>query len=239
MKRLFFMVAVALLTFGMASCERNGDDNGGSNNGNTPSNPTNPTTDDWVDLGLPSGLLWAKCNLGATTPEEYGNYYAWGEIASKSVYTWDTYTYGDDDGFIHIYKYNSSADYGTVDNKIVLEPDDDAASVALGAGARMPTQAEWQELIDNTTVEWTTENDVYGRKFTAANGNSLFLPAAGFRVDAELCLAGELGAYWSSSLFEEIPSGAIYLDFQSDGMNMIYFDRFYGRSVRAVRARQN
>lgn len=233
------MVSVALLTFGMASCERNGDDNGGLNNSNTPSNPTNPTTGNWVDLGLPSGLLWAKCNLGATTPEKYGNYYAWGEIASKSVYTWDTYIYGDYDGLIRIYKYNPCADYGTVDNKIVLESEDDAASVVLAAGARMPTQAEWQELIDNTTVEWTTENDIHGRKFTAANGNSLFLPAAGFMYDAELCLAGELGAYWSSSLFEEIPSVAFSLDFQSDGMDMIYFERFYGRSVRAVCAGQN
>lgn len=194
MKKFFMIAAIALLTLGMSSCHKD-DDNGGSGNGNTPSTPTNPTDttstptdttatpvpDEWVDLGLPSGLLWAKCNLGATTPEGYGNYYAWGETQPKSEYTWATYTYGDFDSTYHLYKYNTSDSYGTVDNKTTLEAMDDAATVALGSGARIPTYDDWVELRSNTMGEWTQQNGVNGWKFTATNGNSLFLPAAGFR----------------------------------------------------------
>ena len=239
MKRFFYIAAVVLLTLGMGACHKD-DDNGGSNNGNTPTNPinpTNPTTGEWVDLGLPSGLLWAKCNLGATTPEEYGNYYAWGETQPKSDYSWATYTYGDYDSVTStytIYKYNTSENYGTVDNKTTLEAMDDAATAALGSGARIPTNAEWQELLDNTTAEWTTVNDVYGRKFTASNGNSLFLPVAGYWGGSSFYIGGIFGYYWSSSLFESAPSFAKSMNFHSGGSGMGSGYRNYGLSVRAV-----
>ena len=201
-----------------------------SGGGNTPAG--------WVDLGLPSGLLWAECNLGATTPEGYGNYYAWGETSTKSNYSWSTYRYGSD--YNKLTKYCSNSSYGLngfTDNLTTLQSGDDAATAVLGNGARMPTKAEWQELLNNTTATWTTQNGVYGQKFTAANGSSLFLPAAGYRNGSSLRYAGEYGYYWSSSLDESYPDDAWYVSFGSDGQYVgSYGGRDYGRSVRAVRS---
>ena len=115
------MAVLSLLTFGMVSCDRNDDITDNPTNPTNPTDPSDPTTGDWIDLGLPSGLLWAKCNIGATTPEGYGDYYAWGETQTKEDYGWVTYTYGDYDTAYHLYKYNTLEDYGTVDNKTVLE----------------------------------------------------------------------------------------------------------------------
>jgi len=229
------IAAIALLTLGMSSCHK--DDDNGTDNGNTPTNPTNPTTVEWIDLGLPSGLLWAKCNLGATTPEGYGNYYAWGETQPKYEYTWETYTYGDYDGAYHLYKYNTSDSYGTVDNKTTLEAMDDAATAALGTGARIPTYDDWVELRSNTTGEWTQQNGVNGWKFTATNGNTLFLPAAGYRDGSSLCNDGTDGGYWSSSLLSDYPDGARSFFLRWDGSYMSDSRRRYGVSVRAVRSR--
>lgn len=197
---------------------------------------------EWVDLGLPSGLLWAKCNLGATKPEEYGDYYAWGETTTKEVYNLSTYKYCTVDaesGLATLTKYstNSGHDFvGTPDNLTTLEAMDDAATQKLGSGARMPTKAEWEELIDNTTAEWTTLNGVNGRKFTASNGKSLFLPAAGSRFGSELYSAGDDGDYWSSSLDADYPVGAWDFGFNSDGQGMLSTLRGDGRSVRPVRS---
>ena len=202
--------------------------------------PDPEPTAGWVDLGLPSGLLWAKCNLGATTPEGHGDYYAWGETATKEVYNWSTYKYCtvDAEGSLQtLTKYNTSTTYGTPDNLTTLQAMDDAAAQKLGSGARMPTKAEWEELLNNTTAEWTQVNGVNGRKFTAANGNSLFLPAAGCRWVGELYGAGEDGNYWSSSLNADGPYLAWNFSFYSDDQNM-YGDYYRGggRSVRAVRS---
>lgn len=211
----------------MASCERP-DDTVEPDNQNVP--------EGCVDLGL----LWAKCNLGATTPEGYGDYYAWGETRTKGEYSWATYTYGDYDSETSnytMYKYNISADYGTVDDKTVLEAVDAAATQALGNGARIPTEAEWQELLDNTTEEWTTMNGINGLKFTAVNGNSVFLPAAGDRGGSELYYgAGEGGFYWSSSFGGSYPSSAWGRYFYSDGQGVDYYSRCYGYYVCAVRS---
>ncbi len=205
--------------------------NGGGNTGTE--------TVEWVDLGLPSGLLWAKCNLGATTPEGYGDYYAWGETATKEVYSLSTYKYCtvDAEGSLQtLTKYNTSTDYGTPDNLTTLQAMDDVATQKLGDGARMPTREEWEDLIANTTAEWTTVNGVAGRKFTAANGNSLFLPAAGGRFDSRLLYAGESGDYWSSSsLYSDYPGLAWGFTFDSDDQFMYFTVRTIGFSVRAVR----
>lgn len=220
------VVFAAMLSVGVVSC--NGENNGSGN-----------TTVEWVDLGLPSGLLWAKCNLGANTPEEYGNYYAWGETQPKEVYNWSTYRYCTVDGegnLTTLTKYNTSSVYGTIDNLTTLQAADDAATAALGNGARTPTEGEWQELLNNTTVEWTTKNGVNGRKFTADNGNTLFLPAAGYRYGSELTHAGGLGDYWSSSLDAGSPNVAWYFGFYSDYQSMSSgYYRGRGFSVRAVR----
>ena len=135
----------------------------------------------YVDLGLPSGLLWAACNVGANAPEEYGDYFAWGETQPKDVYNWSTYQYcmGSNNTLT---KYCTDPNYGYngfTDNLTILLPEDDAATANWGNGWRMPTKEEWQELLDNTTVTWTQQNGVNGRLFTGSNGNSLFLPAAG------------------------------------------------------------
>lgn len=196
-----------------------------------------PVPDGYVDLGLPSGLLWATCNLGANAPEEYGNYYAWGETTTKEVYNWSTYTYCNG-SYNTLTKYcdNSSYGYnGFTDNLTTLQAVDDAATAALGNGARMPTADEWRELINTTTVEWTQMNGVGGRKFTAANGNTLFLPAAGYRWGSELDLAGSYGYYWSSSRDADLPFDAWSFDFYPGGQDMSYRSRYDGRSVRAVR----
>ena len=195
---------------------------------------------EYVDLGLPSGLLWATCNVGADTPEDYGDYFAWGETEPKDTYGWSNYQYCMGSSTT-LTKYCSNSDYGYngfTDNLTALWPEDDAATVNWGGNWRMPTIDEWSELYDNTTNEWTTQNGVNGRLFTAVNGNSIFLPAAGGRWDDVLDLDGRGGYYWSTSLY----TGDIN---NLDGVWAIDFDfyrifsgvgaRCYGRSVRAVR----
>ena len=192
---------------------------------------------DWVDLGLPSGLLWATRNVGATLPEDYGDYFAWGETQPKSVYNWSTYRYGTADGdgnLSTLTKYNTSSYYGVVDNLTTLQPGDDAATANYGG--RTPTEEEWRELIDNTTSQWMTINGVNGRCFTGTNGNSLFLPAAGDRWGSSLDNAGGSGVYWSSSLYTDNPYYAWYFYFNSVGRGVTYYYfRDYGFTVRAVR----
>jgi len=185
---------------------------------------------DWVDLGLPSGTKWATCNVGATTPEGYGNYYAWGETTTKETYSWDTYRYYDGS---NLTKYTGS------DGLATLQSSDDAATANWGSGWRMPTQTEMRELIDNCTVTWTTQNGVNGRLFTGSNGNSIFLPAAGYRYDSELNGAGSGGYVWSGSLYSDDTGGAWGLLFDSDGCYVDIGDRYYGLTVRAVCQSQN
>ena len=196
---------------------------------------------EYVDLGLPSGQLWATCNVGASIPEEYGDYFAWAETDTKIIYNWSTYKYGE---YCELTKYCNNPSYGYndyTDNLIVLQADDDAATANWGSGWHMPTKTDWEELYQNTTVRWTTQGGVNGRCFTASNGSSLFLPAAGYRYGDGLDDAGSYGYYWSSSLRTENPNCAWSYYFYSVG-NSMYGDyrRFYGRSVRAVHsARQN
>lgn len=238
MKRTLKMMAFVAMAAGLAfaSCQKEDSNSTAANNGGT--NGGGQTTVEWVDLGLPSGLLWATCNLGATTPEGYGDYYAWGETTMKSTYNWSTYRYcNGSSSTMTKYCDNSSYGYnGFTDNLTTLEAMDDVAAQKLGSGARMPTAAEWRELIANTTAEWTTVNGVNGRKFTAANGSSLFLPAAGCRWDGELGPTGSYGYYKSSSLYEGGPSYAWDFYFGEGEQSMGDGHRDYGHSVRAVRS---
>ena len=192
----------------------------------------------YVDLGLPSGTLWATCNVGANAPEDYGDYIAWGETQPKETYTWENYQYSNgSENTLTKYCYDASYGYnGFTDNLTTLQPEDDAATANWGSDWRMPTKAEWQELYNNTTVTWTTQNGVNGRLFTASNGNTLFLPAAGYRGSSSLYYAGSGGYYWSSSLYTGNPILAWYLYFSSDGSDVYGGYRDYGRSVRAVRS---
>jgi len=189
----------------------------------------------WVDLGLPSGTLWATCNIGANVPEEYGYYFAWGEIQQKDTYSWDSYKYCYNGNEYMLTKYCNNASHGYnnfFDDLIILEPSDDAAEVIWGAEWRMPTKEEWLELCRNTTNHSTTQHGIKGNLFTATNGNSLFLPSAGSRPDGiyyEVC-----GSYWSSSLGTDLPCYAYSFCISWDECFVRPSYRFYGFSVRAV-----
>jgi hypothetical protein len=153
-----------------------------------------------VDLGLPSGLLWATYNVGATKPEEYGSYYAWGETEEKENYNWSTYKWCNGNSKT-LTKYCINSNYGTVDNKTVLDLEDDVAHVKWGSDWRMPTREEYKELCNNCTWTWTTLNGVNGYRVTGSNGNSLFLPAVGGNYGTEVEYSGLFGCYWSSSSY--------------------------------------
>ena len=202
----------------------------------------------YVDLGL--SVKWARCNLGASKPTDYGDYFAWGETEpNKADYTWATYKWmqaGKDD-WKHITKY-TFADGQTKgiwydaggnfigDNKTTLEAADDAATANLGSPWRMPTKDEIKELIDNCTWRWTTQDGVKGCEVKSKkNGNSIFLPAAGSRDRSELDYAGSQGCYWSSSLYTEYSERASRLYFDADLHTWASGFRYSGLSVRPVR----
>ncbi len=169
-----------------------------------PNIPDVPNTGnhEYVDLGL--SVKWATCNVGASKPEEYGDYFAWGEVEPKDEYRWETYKWCDGQANT-LTKYNTDSSYGTVDNKTVLEAADDAATVNWGGSWRMPTDVEMTELYENCTWTWTTENGVNGYRVTSNKigytDKSIFLPAAGFCANNNsYAEVGSNGSYWSSSL---------------------------------------
>ena len=195
---------------------------------------------DYVDLGLPSGTLWATCNIGASKPEYYGNYYAWGETKpqANNTYNWSSYKYANGN-YDRLTKYCNSNSYGNngfTDNLTALQTGDDPAASNWGSGWRTPSEAQWDELLSNTTNQWTTKNGVNGRLFTSRkNGQTLFLPAAGRCWDSGLNYAGSSGRYWSRSLYTGRPYDAWGLYFYSDRCNLYHDLRYNGFSVRPVR----
>ena len=195
-------------------------------------------TNGYVDLGLPSGILWATCNVGADTPEGFGDYFAWGDTLPKERYDWKSYRYCNFvEGRYELNKYCTDSYYGFngfVDSLTVLEFADDAARANLGADWRMPTSEEWRELLGETTCVWTTQNGVDGRLLTGSNGKSIFLPATGFRLDGELLCPG-LGIYWSSSLQtgSQMSAWSFHFDYEDCHVCGTY-ERSRGQSVRAV-----
>ena len=203
-----------------------------------------PDEGDWVDLGLPSGTIWATRNVGASAPEDYGDYFAWGETAPKDYYDWSTYKwhqgYYDANGAYHsgYTKYCTYSYYGYkgfVDNKTELDPEDDAAC-AHYPGGRMPSLEQIKELCDNCTWQWTQRNGVDGQLVTGSNGNTMFLPAAGYRWGESLYGAGSDGYYWSRTLSSDYPGTALGLYFYSGHWS--YWssnNRLFGHAVRAVR----
>ncbi len=196
----------------------------------------------YVDLGLPSGTLWASCNLGADSPEVYGDFFAWGETEPKDYYGLNTYkwNYGSGEEW-QLTKYCYDANYGYngfTDNLDALESDDDAATILLGDGSCIPTIDDWEELFQKTTNIWTTYNGVEGRLFSSSNGNSVFLPAAGNRWLSEYTGSGTEGFYTSSSLSIETPpnpSNNRLFCFDSHECAFRVGSRCYGTSVRPVR----
>ena len=190
-----------------------------------------------VDLGLSSGTKWAPWNVGADIPEESGCYYAWGETEEKHEYSWASYKWCDGSEN-SITKYCTTGNYGNVDNKTVLEPADDVASVKWGDAWRIPTIDEQNELIKECTWEWTSYNDVKGYNVTGPNGNSIFLPATGYCYDSIVMNKDSYGYYWLNSLGEFDSNGA-YLFFVSSKYEVWLrygYRRCYGYPVRAVSA---
>ena len=202
---------------------------------NIPDPNPNTGNHEYVDLGL--SVKWATCNVGATKPEEYGDYFAWGETTTKSTYNWSTYKYCNG-SYNNLTKYCTDSYYGTVDNKTQLELSDDAARANWGGSWRMPTDAEMTELREQCTWTWTTQNGVYGYKVTSKKSGytnkSIFLPAAGYRYDSSLNSAGSGGNYWSSSLNTDNPNYAWYVYFNSSNVYRYYNNRYCGFSVRPV-----
>ena len=180
-------------------------------------------THDYVDLGL--SVLWATCNLGAEKPEDYGNYYVWGETEDKNSYGWETYKYCQG-------TENSITKYNDTDGLTELELADDAAYVNWGSAWRIPSEKEWQELVNNTESAWTTENGVNGYKFTASNGNYIFLPAAGAHSKSRLFDDGGQGHYASRTL--KYPISTWQLNFVPTYVVVDYYAREYGYTVRPV-----
>ena len=200
-----------------------------------------PELYEFVDLGLPSGIKWASCNVGAEKPEDFGLYFAWGEtkgyegITDEKQFGWSDYKLCGGSSST-LTKYNTNSSYGTVDNKLVLEQVDDAAYQSDNT-CRMPTKAECEELIANTTSTWETLNGVNGRRFTSkTNGNSIFVPAAGNCGNGSVYVVGSYGNLWSSSLNESDSRDAWGLGFNSDSVFMGSGDRFNGLTVRAVKS---
>ena len=203
---------------------------------------------EYVDLGLPSGLLWATCNIGSNSPEGFGDYFAWGETEKKNSYDVTNYKFaaaGSDELHPQLTKYCNIPSYGYngfTDNLTTLLPEDDAATANWGNGWRMPTKTEWEELFNNTTLTWTPQNNVDGILLTASNGVSLFLPAAGLRSGNILWYVGSYYGYYSSSLYKgegnelwgDGPDCAMSIVGGSSGCNMSFGFRYPGRSVRAV-----
>ncbi len=239
-KKFFVMMLCGAMMASFTACEKNPvEDSIDQGNGNqTEESDFNPNGHEYVDLGLPSGLLWATCNVGANSPEEYGDYFAWGEVEIKSYYERDNYKWGvfneEDSKNCGMTKYNKT------DGKTTLDVEDDAAAVNWGGSWRMPTRAEQDELRTECTWTWTTDYNGTGTKGyvvsskAEGNTNSIFLPAAGFRLNSSFLVDGTNGYYWSSSLVMSYSGYAGNLDFNSDNYDWGNYFRFYGQSVRAV-----
>ena len=235
--KMFAIATVVMMSMAFIACSSDDDD----------SKP-NPNAVEYVNLGLPSRIKWAKSNLGANKPEEYGNYYAWGETKPKTTYNWSNYKWMQQgkSEWIYITKY-TIADGKTEgiwydsggkfigDGKILLEPGDDAATAKLGSPWRIPTLTDMQELIDNCKWEWTEVNGVKGCKGTGPNGKSIFLPAAGFRTGSKLLSKGNSGSFWSSELSAYSRSAYNFEFLVNESPTMPHCIRMLGFSVRPVR----
>jgi hypothetical protein len=200
-------------------------------------NPEPADNHEWVDLGLPSGTLWATMNVGANAPEQYGDYFAWGETEPKDIYKWTTYKWcNGTNNTLTKYCTDSSCGYnGFVDNKTELEPSDDAACAHFPDGC-MPSVEQIQELCDCCTWQWTEMNGVNGQLVTGPNGATMFLPAAGHRYDDKLQNVGSSCYYWSRTIFPNYPYYYAYrLYFTSEQVDWGIISRMYGFPVRAVR----
>ena len=217
--RRLALLSVAML-LGFAGCEKGSDqEQDRDNNGEGGSEIITGTINghDYVDLGLPSGLKWATCNVGANTPGDYGNYYAWGETITKSEYTEEnSLTYGEEIG-----DFSGNAIY-------------DVATANWGGSWRMPTKEEIRELHDYASWNWTRLYGANGCKVTGPNGNSIFLPSAGYCDGSSRDFVGEYGYYWGSTPYWSYTREAVHLFFDANDVDYYWSDRYEGYTVRPV-----
>lgn len=199
---------------------------------NQPANRGVTNGHEWVNLGLPSGTLWATCNVGASKPEEYGDYYAWGETQTKSDYSWWLYKYSDGSSSSAMTKYNET------DNLKELLSEDDVATTKWGSSWQIPSRIQCEELINGsyTTIVGMIENGISGWKITSkSNGNYIFLPAAGYRSNANLKSVGIMGGYYSRSLDASEYSHSFSLFLESSDIYTYSERRDFGATIRPVR----
>ena len=187
MKKFYLLVAMTAVVFSMQA-QVSGKENG----------------HEYVDLGL--SVKWATCNIGATSPEKYGDYFAWGETTPKKDYSWNTYKYakGNYDKLTKYCNVRNSGYNGYTDNKTILDSTDDAAHINWGGKWRLPSFEEIKELENMCTWKWITQGGVNGYKVTGPSGNSIFLPAAGFRLGKKLYNDGNIGHCWSNTLYSDL-----------------------------------
>ncbi|MDE5870770.1 MAG: hypothetical protein K2H22_02325 [Muribaculaceae bacterium] len=182
---------------------------------------------EWVDLGLPSGLKWASCNVGASKPEEFGDYYAWGETEPKDDYsTINSLTYK--------VSFRALKKSGIVDESGILTKQHDAANAVWGGTWRMPTDEEYQELISSCKWIFASFNGVNGYLVTGPNEKNIFLPAAAFRQDMTIENVGEFGDYWSATIVKELSGVSCSLGYSSKSYGRRRYARYAGRTIRAV-----
>ena len=211
---------IIVMTLAFVGCENKLETgNNGSNNNGAESKVVSGTINghEYVDLGLPSGTKWATCNVGANSPEEYGNYYAWGEITTKSEYT----------------EENCVTCGENMDN-ISGDTNYDVARTIWGESWRIPTKAELEELKNKCTWTWCSQNDVNGYKIIGPNGNSIFIPAAGYYDGTSRSSVGGCGYYWISTNDKRDIDRAYYLFFRSFFYNVNWYYRNLGLTVRPV-----
>lgn len=193
----------------------------------------------FVDLGL--SVLWANCNIGAQNPWDYGDYFAWGETSVKALYSWHNYIFCNEGKYSKLTKYCNSRFYGNWFYKDELEElvvEDDVACMRLNDGSRMPTEKEYQELIDKCKWELVTDHGFYGYKITGENGKSIFLPAAGMIMNSTKYGEGGMGRYWSLTLSSS-PERSFCLNYEINGFREMYrHERYYGCTIRAVREKK-
>lgn len=186
---------------------------------------------EYVDLGLPSGTLWATCNIGASTPNESGTFFAWGECeGDKSAYNETTYKYISAGKW---QKYCTDATLGSVDNKTSLDPEDDAATCLWGEDWCMPSVEQVEELVRYCKAKETKQKRKKGLLFTGSNGNTIFIPYGGVRYKTEKLLKNESGCYWTKEISPKLSNIAAF--FNLDMMEVRYHDRYNGYLIRPVR----
>lgn len=182
---------------------------------------------EWVDLGLPSGTLWATCNVGAASPDEFGEYYAWGETEPKDEYI-------DINSLTHRKNAKWLREQGIIDADGILTPDHDIATIIWGEPWRMPTDEEFEELLDHCDWQFTDYNGTNGYLITGPNNETIFLVAAGFKQGPTAEYIGDYGDYWSATVVPELIGASCSLGYSSKSYGRRRYARFAGRSVRPV-----